>query len=282
MPKAEINSRKKNWFSKSFKSSKKKVIVIRLQGAIGIRSQGQSALTMESLRETFDDAFGRNPDLICLAINSPGGSPVQSALIASRIVELSKEYKIPVWSFVEDVAASGGYWLACAGEKIIAHNSSIVGSIGVIAAGFGFEKLIEKMGIQRRVYTSGTHKSQLDPFLPENLTDIEHIQKIQKDIHEDFVSYVKERRGTKLKEDVEPLFEGDFWSGKKGLELGLVDELNTLYPTLKKQFGKKFKIRYMQMSQGSFLKRLFGLKTKNLNEIVDIMEEKTLWSQYGL
>lgn len=276
------NSSKTCWLRRIFGPKKARVIVLRLAGVIGQKAHGQGSLQFESLREPIDEAFKNKPDLLCLVINSPGGLPGQANLIADRILELSKRYNVPVWSFVEDVAASGGYWLACAGEKIIALESSILGSIGVVASGFGFPKLLEKIGVERRVYTSGQTKNQLDSFLPENQDDIKRIKDIQNDIHQHFIAYVKERRADRLQADDEILFQGDFWSGKKSKELGLVDEIGLLYPTLYAKFGKNVKIKYIQLAQGSFIKRLLGLHQKPLDHLVETIDAQMLWSRYRL
>ncbi len=178
-----------------FGSSKSTVAVFRLDGVIGKAGGFKSGLTLDSTNDLIEKMFKMdNLDAICLSINSPGGSPVQAELIASRIIALGKEKDIPVYSFVEDVAASGGYWLACAGEKIYASRSSIVGSIGVISSGFGFHEAIEKLGIERRVYTAGKTKSVLDPFQPAKKADIDAIKKLQQEIHGHFIILVKKRR----------------------------------------------------------------------------------------
>lgn len=278
----ETKSSKNCWLRCLFGPKKKRVTVLRLAGVIGQKSHGQGSLQFESLREPIDEAFKSKPDLLCLIINSPGGLPGQANLIADRILELSKRNNIPVWSFVEDVAASGGYWLACAGEKIIALESSIIGSIGVVAAGFGFPKLLEKIGVERRVYTSGQTKNQLDSFLPENQDDIKRIKDIQNDIHQHFIAYVKERRGNRLQGEDDILFQGNFWSGKTSKALGLVDEIGLLYPTIYAKFGKNVKIKYIQLAQGSFIKRLLGLHQKPLDHLIETIDAQMLWSRYRL
>src|SRR5208282_2783942 len=180
---------------------------------------------------------------VALALNSPGGAATQSALIAARVRQLAEEKGVPVIAFVEDVAASGGYWLAAAADEIYASETSIVGSIGVISAGFGFHELIARLGIRRRLYTAGERKSLLDPFLEENPADVERLKALQGEVHEAFKAHVRARRGSKLKASEEVLFNGEFWTGKRALELGLVDGIGELRETLRRRFGDKVRLR---------------------------------------
>jgi signal peptide peptidase SppA len=238
-------------------SLKPTIAVFRLAGVIGRVSSFKSGLTLESTNALIEKMFKiDNLDAICLSINSPGGSPVQAELIASRIISLAKEKEIPVYSFVEDVAASGGYWLACAGERIYASRSSIVGSIGVISSGFGFHEAIEKLGIERRVYTAGKTKSTLDPFKPTKKADVEALQKIQEKIHDHFIDYVKKRRAGKLTQNDDFLFNGAFWSGEMALDYGLIDGIDNLYSFIKKNYGENTKIINIEPKQSWVKKRL--------------------------
>ena len=223
---------------------------------------------------------------VAIIINSPGGSPVQSALIAEKIISKSKEKKKKVLAFVEDVAASGGYWLACAADEIIIDNNSILGSIGVISPGFGFTELIKKLGIERRVYTSGKSKSFLDPFKEEKKDDVKRLKHIQEQIHENFISYVKKRREKKLKINKKSeIFSGLFWVGNKAIELGLADEIGSLQSTLKYRFGKKTKIKFIE-NKKSFVQRKLSSTIPgsliNPDQFIETLEEKALWSRYGL
>ena len=203
--------------------------VVRLSGVIGISTPLKPGLTLASVARSLDRAFSmRNARAVALSINSPGGSAAQSHLIYRRIRALADEKKIPVIAFVEDVAASGGYMIACAADEIVCDASSIVGSIGVVGGSFGFDKLIEKIGIERRLYTSGEHKAMLDPFLPEKPEDVERLKAIQREIHESFIALVKERRGDKLDSRETALFSGEYWTGQRGRELGLVDAVGDL------------------------------------------------------
>ena len=193
---------------------------------------------MAGIARTLDRAFGmRNAAAVALAINSPGGSPAQSHLIFRRIRDLAEEKKRRVIAFVEDAAASGGYMIACAADEIIADPNSIVGSIGVVGGSFGFDKLIAKLGIERRLYTSGEHKAMLDPFLPENAEDVERLKKLQREIHDDFIALVKSRRGGKLAGD-DSLFSGEYWTGRRALDLGLVDAIGDLRSVLASAFWR--------------------------------------------
>ena len=213
----------------------------------------RGAFHLASLARVLDKAFTmRRAKAVALVINSPGGSPVQSALIANRIRDLARKNDLAVLAFVEDIAASGGYWLACAGDQIIANGASVVGSIGVISSGFGFDKAIAKLGIDRRVYTAGTQKGILDPFRPENKDDIAHLKTMQADIHQQFIDAVKKRRGSKLKQGEVDLFSGAFWTGRRALELGLVDRIGELRPVLQDQFGKNVEIKVMQPKRSLF------------------------------
>lgn len=272
------------------KAQKSVVSVLRLNGVIGAAGFMKKGMSLEALEEVIEKAFEqKHLKAVALSINSPGGSPVQSALIAGRIRELAEEKDVPVYAFCEDAAASGGYWLACAGDEIYAHSSSIVGSIGVISAGFGFTELLEKIGVQRRVYTSGDSKSQLDPFSAEKASDIKHLKSLQNDIHEQFKDYVKSRRTDKLKEDEKKLFSGSFWTGAKAEEFGLVDGLGELRNICKEKFGDKTKFVEAEMSK-SFIQRKLGLGSKlsgfNLSgvgqEVLSSAEERFWWSRIGL
>lgn len=259
------------------------VHVLRLQGAIsagGIRS----GLNAKDLEPILKRAFKKGVTGVALAINCPGGSPVQSALIAARIQALSLQHKIPVYAFCEDVAASGGYWLACAADEIYVDESSIIGSIGVIASGFGFVDAIKKLGVERRVYTSGASKNILDPFKPEKAEDVNRLLELQEDVHEGFKAHVKNRRSGKLKAADDELFTGAFWTGKRSLELGLVDGIGHMYPVLQHKFGDKVEITEITAAKGWGLKRFgFGAAAIDLPEAaLNTLETRALWSRFGL
>jgi len=261
------------------------VPVIRLSGVIvsgGLL--GRAGLSIETTAPLLARAFAqRGAKAVALAINSPGGSPVQSALIAQRIRLLAREKNLPVIAFVEDVAASGGYWLACAADEIVADAASIVGSIGVISAGFGFKDLITKMGIERRVHTSGENKSMLDPFRDENPEDIERLKRLQGEIHAGFKDWVRERRGGKLKGEESMLFSGEFWTGRRGLELGLVDSLGELRIVLQARYGEK--VHLPVIAPRRRLLSRFGLGS-GIDSIGPTMlaalEERAHWQRFGL
>src|SRR5580658_3774537 len=223
---------------KRFRRDQPVVPVVRLTGVIGFGTPLRPGLSLAGVARMLDKAFAMpNAPAVALAINSPGGSPVQSHLIFRRIRELAEEKKRKVIVFVEDAAASGGYMIACAGDEIVADPHSIVGSIGVVGGSFGFTKLIEKIGIERRLYTSGDHKAMLDPFLPEDPGDVERLKKLQRDIHDSFIALVKARRGGKLTGPENDLFSGEYWTGVRGLELGLVDALGDFRGVLRERFG---------------------------------------------
>jgi serine protease SohB len=258
-----------------FLASPPKVNVVRLNGAIMTR---QGGLNDQSLAPAIERAFRKGkPTAVALSINSPGGSPVQSSLIAARITRLAQEKELPVYAFVEDVAASGGYWLACAADKIFVDPSSIVGSIGVISAGFGFDQFIGKHGIERRVYTSGRSKSQLDPFRPENPEDVARIKSLQEEIHQAFIAHVTASRAERLSKEAE-LFDGAFWTGAKGVELGLADGIGHLVPTMKDIYGDKVKLSVFGPKRPLF--RRFG--TELASGLTAQVEEQALWARFGL
>jgi signal peptide peptidase SppA len=260
------------------------VHVVRLHGAIGVGTPLRPALTLQAMGETLERAFSKKGiQAVAISLNSPGGSAVQSALIYGRIRALAEKHKLPVYIFCEDVAASGGYWLACAGDEIYADPSSIVGSIGVIAASFGFVEAMEKLGIERRVHTSGENKSILDPFLPEKPEDVERLKAIQGDVHEAFKSLVRERRSSKLKETDGELFSGAFWSGKKALDLGLIDGLGHLQDVLRQKYGEKVEIKVIEKPQGWGLRRLgFGIDSDFTASAIEALETRAMWARFGL
>ncbi|RYE87117.1 MAG: S49 family peptidase, partial [Hyphomicrobiales bacterium] len=218
--------------------------------------------------------------VVAIVVNSPGGSPVQSRLIAKRIRDLADEHGKTVLVFVEDAAASGGYFIATAGDEIIADPSSIVGSVGVIMAGFGFVEAIDKLGVERRVHTAGKNKSTLDPFLPEKAEDIERIKQLELDIHRVFIDWVKMRRGAKLTRSDDELFTGEFWAGVRGLDLGLVDALGDLHQTLRDRYGPEIQTKVIEPKRGLFTLPSLGFSLTS--DAVAALEDRTLWSRIGL
>jgi len=269
------------------------VPVVRLTGVIGFSTPLRPGLSMAGIARTLDRVFAmRNAAAVALAINSPGGSPAQSHLIFRRIRDLADEKKRRVIAFVEDAAASGGYMLACAADEIIADPNSIVGSIGVVGGSFGFDKLIARLGIERRLYTSGEHKGMLDPFLPENADDVERLKKLQREIHDDFIALVKSRRGGKLADD-DNLFSGEYWTGRRALDLGLVDAIGDLRSILRQRFGDKVLTPLISAERGFFGRRLFGATRGDLmasglaqsglaEDMISALEARALWARYGL
>ncbi|MDU9002250.1 S49 family peptidase [Sedimentitalea todarodis] len=252
------------------------VSVVRLHGAIGMA--GRRSLNDHALAPILEKAFRRGkPDMVALEINSPGGSPVQSSLIGARIRRLSEETKVPVVAFVEDVAASGGYWLAAAADEIWADESSVVGSIGVISAGFGAQVFLARQGIERRVYTAGKSKSMLDPFRPENEEDVARLRVILGDIHDNFIAHIKARRGQKL-DTTKDLFTGEIWLARRATDLGLIDGIGHLKPKMKARFGDKVKFRRHEMRR-PFLSR-FGAQI--MDDAVAGIEERAAFARFGL
>ena len=249
------------------------VPVIRLAGTIGT---GRSALSDAGLAAIIEKAFRMKPAAVALVVNSPGGSPVQSSLIAARVRRLAAEKSVPVHAFVEDVAASGGYWLACAADQIWVDASSIVGSIGVIFASFGFPELMARQGVERRVVAAGKQKSFADPFLPQKPEDIERLKALQAPIHDAFIAHVKARRGNRLAEA--DLFNADIWVGQRAVDLGLVDGVAHLVPKLKSLYGDKVKLVPLGQKRG--LLSRFGLNMAE--DALASVEERAVWARYGL
>lgn len=256
-----------------------------LNGAIGIGTPLRPALTLKSVGPVLERAFKRKGlAAVAISINSPGGSPVQSAMIHARIRELAEEKNVPVLVFCEDVAASGGYWLACAGDEIYADESSVIGSIGVISAGFGFVEAIAKLGVERRVHTAGESKSMLDPFQPEKPEDVAHLLGLQADVHHAFKELVKRRRGRKIKADDGEIFSGAFWSGRQAMARGLVDGLGHMHQVLKQRFGEKLVIKSLHQGSGWGLRRL-GINTQVTDiagNALEALETRALWARFGL
>jgi signal peptide peptidase SppA len=260
-----------------FMKSDPLVAVVRLQGAIMANSRG-AGLNDQSIAPAIERAFKKGkPVAVALAINSPGGSPAQSSLIASRIRRLAEEKDVPVHAFVEDVAASGGYWLACAADKIWADQTSILGSIGVISASFGFQEAIAKIGVERRVHTAGESKSILDPFRPEKAEDVERLKSLQLELHETFIDHVKSSRGERLQDHPE-LFTGAFWTGNKSVELGLADGIGHLVPKMKELYGDK--TRFAVYGQKRSVLGRFGLSLAS--ELATGLEERAAYARFGL
>ena len=270
-------------FKKIF-SRNVQIPTLRLSGVIASQSGiMSSSLSINNLDKLIEKLFSdKKSPAVALIINSPGGSPTQSSLIAKKIIDLAKVKNKKVIAFVEDVAASGGYWLACAADEIYIDQNSILGSIGVISPGFGFVDLLKKTGIERRVYTSGKSKSFLDPFKEEKQEDINRLKDIQEQIHDNFISYVKSRRGSKLNQTkLEEIFSGLFWVGDKAIDLGLADGIGTLTQILENKFGKKIKIKMINQKK-SFLQRRFSSSVFNSDEILNKIEERIMFSRFGL
>ncbi len=271
------------------------VTVVELNGVIGGGGPGRKGLTLQRLEKSIEAAFKPSKlSAVALAINSPGGSPVQSRLIFNMIRRLAREKDIPVIAFIEDVGASGGYILAAAGDEIYADESSIVGSIGVISGGFGFTEAIARLGVERRVHTAGENKSTLDPFRPEDPEDVARLKSILDELHRQFIDLVKERRPGKLADD-EALFSGAFWAATKAKELGLIDGTAHLGDFLRARYGKDVRIKRISPETGSLLKKLLsgsetaagdgfgsGLSLIDPDRLLEAVERRALWSRFGL
>lgn len=275
------------FFSRLFR--KRPVVpVVRLAGAIGIQMPLMSSMSLASVSKQLDKAFAyKKAAAIALVVNSPGGAPAQSHLIHQRIRQLAERNKKKVIVFVEDVAASGGYMIACAGDEIIADNYSIVGSIGVVSASFGFEKMLKKLGIERRVYTAGDNKRQLDAFLPAKPEDVRRLKSLQLAIHKDFIALVKKSRGKRLKGSDKSLFNGEYWLGEQALKYGLIDGIGTLRGTLQQRFGNHVAMPLIAPPSGFFARRIPGMSGAILPDdwartAIAAAEERSLWGRYGL
>jgi signal peptide peptidase SppA len=277
----------RGWLRRRFGRGGPIIPVIRLQGIIAADLR-PGRININNVAPLLQKAFAmKAAPAVVVIINSPGGSPVQSRLIAKRIRDLADENGKRVLVFVEDAAASGGYFIAAAGDEIIADPSSIVGSIGVIYAGFGFPQAMERLGVERRVYTAGRNKSTLDPFLPAKESDIERIKANELDIHQVFIGFVKARRGQKLKADDDTLFTGEWWSGLRGLELGLVDSLGDTHQVLRERFGPDVRIRPLTQKRPFFSLPRFGILGDAgagglAADALAAIEERALWSRFGL
>ena len=267
------------------------VPVVRFAGAIGVVTPLRPGLLLSTIARTLERAFETpRACAVALAINSPGGSPAQSHLIFQRIRQLADEKHIPVLAFVEDVGASGGYMLACAADEIICDQYSIVGSIGVVGGTFGFPKLMEKLGIERRLYTAGDRKVMLDPFLPEKPEDVKRIKAIQQDMHQHFIALVKSRRSDKLRGADKALFSGEFWPAEKAVALGLADGIGDLRSTLRARYGDKVHTPLISAERSMFGRRLPGVNVIDAlarnsglaDDIVSAIETRALWGRFGL
>ncbi|MBS0530226.1 MAG: S49 family peptidase [Proteobacteria bacterium] len=270
------------------------VPVVRLSGVIGAVTPLRPGMTLAGLAKTLERAFAvKNARAVALVINSPGGSPVQSRQIYLRIRQLAQEKKLPVLVFVEDVAASGGYMIACAADEIFCDPSSILGSIGVVGGSFGFTELIRKIGVERRLYTAGEHKATLDPFLPENPDDVARLKALQREIHATFISLVKQSRGARLKGSDDLLFTGEYWAGERSVALGLADAIGDLRSTLRARFGDKVRTPVIAASAG-LLSGLLGRKSAGAgtlasldgigglpDDLISALETRAIWAKFG-
>ena len=265
-----------SWFRKKFKKSGT-IAILRLEGIISTGGRFGGGINDQSLAPLIDKAFELSRlKAVALIINSPGGSPSQSSLIAARIIRLSQKKGIPVLAFCEDVAASGGYWLACSADEIYADENSIIGSIGVISAGFGFHEFITRQGVERRVYTSGEEKSMLDPFKPEKKDEILRLKAIQKGIHENFKNFVTKRRTGKI--SGKKIFTGEVWEAARAEDLGLIDGIGHLETIISKKFGEDVKYKKLERKRGLFSK--FG--KASIDSIFETIQEKIIYSKFKL
>jgi signal peptide peptidase SppA len=270
------------------------VPVVRLSGLIGAVTPLRPGMSLAGVARMLERAFSmKNAKAVALVINSPGGSPVQSRQIYLRIRQLAAEKKLPVLVFVEDVAASGGYMIACAGDEIFCDPSSIMGSIGVVGGSFGFPELIKRIGVERRLYTAGEHKGMLDPFLPENPDDVARVKAIQREIHATFIALVKERRGTRLKGADDVLFTGEYWAGETSVALGLADAVGDPRSTLRARYGDKVVTPVVAPSTG-LLSGLLGRRSAGAgtlgsldgvaglpDELISALESRAIWAKFG-
>ena len=265
----------------SFFRKKKIVPHIKLSGVIGNVGKFKQGIDFSGQEEIISKAFAlKKAPCVAITINSPGGSPVQSHLIYNFIRQQAKKNKKKVIVFAEDVAASGGYLIACAGDEIYANSSSIIGSIGVIYSSFGFTELIKKIGVERRVHTAGKNKSTLDPFQEEKKEDIERLKNIQLDLHKDFIEVVEKSRGAKLKKDTGiELFSGEFWSGRKAKDLGLIDGIGNADQILKEKFGDDVIIKKFEKAKGWLARKLSS--ESSTEQVINILEERSIWQRYG-
>jgi signal peptide peptidase SppA len=270
------------------------VPVVRLSGVIGAVTPLRPGMSLAGVARMLERAFAtRNAKAVALVINSPGGSPVQSRQIYLRIRQLAAEKKLPVLVFVEDVAASGGYMIACAGDEIFCDPSSILGSIGVVGGSFGFQELIKRIGVERRLYTAGTHKAMLDPFLPENPDDVARVKGLQREIHAIFIALVKQSRGSRLKGTEDVLFTGEYWAGETSISLGLADAIGDLRSTLRARYGDKVQMPVIAPASG-MLSGLFGRRSAGAavlgeldgiaglpDEVISALETRAIWAKFG-
>jgi signal peptide peptidase SppA len=270
------------------------VPVVRLSGLIGAVTPLRPGMSLAGVARLLERAFAtKNARAVALVINSPGGSPVQSRQIYLRIRQLAAEKKLPVLVFVEDVAASGGYMIACAGDEIFCDPSSILGSIGVVGGSFGFQELIQKIGVERRLYTAGAHKAMLDPFLPENPDDVARVKTLQREIHGIFIELVKESRGARLKGNDDFLFSGEYWAGETSVSLGLADAIGDLRSTLRARYGDKVLTPVVAPATG-LLSGLLGRKSAGAgtlaslgdvaglpDELISALESRAIWAKFG-
>ena len=268
------------------------VPVVRLSGVIGAVTPLRPGMSLAGVARTLERAFAtRNARAVALVINSPGGSPVQSRQIYLRIRQLAAEKKLPVLVFVEDVAASGGYMIACAGDEIFCDPSSILGSIGVVGSSFGFQELIKKIGVERRLYTAGAHKAMLDPFLPENPDDVARVKALQREIHDIFIALVKQSRGTRLKGADDVLFTGEYWAGETSISFGLADAIGDLRSTLRARYGDKVLTPVIAPATG-MLSGLLGRRSAGTlasleaipglpEELISALETRAIWAKFG-
>lgn len=280
---AELTTPRRNWLQRILRRGRTTIPVVRLHGVIAAE-QRQGRLNIATVGPLLERAFAiKSAPAIAIIVNSPGGSPVQSRLIGKRIRDLADEHNKPVLVFVEDAAASGGYFIAIAGDEIIVDPSSIVGSIGVIMAGFGFVGTLEKLGIERRVHTAGNNKSTLDPFLPEKQSDIERIKRFELDIHQVFIDAVKMRRGARLKAADDQLFTGEWWTGMRGVELGLADSLGDLHEVLQNRYGKDLHLKFIAPKRPFFGLPRLGFSAQALStDFVATIEDRAIWARLGL
>jgi signal peptide peptidase SppA len=270
------------------------VPVVRLSGVIGAVTPLRPGLTLAGIAKTLERAFAtKHAKAVALVINSPGGSPVQSRQIYLRIRQLAAEKKLPVLVFVEDVAASGGYMIACAGDEIFCDPSSILGSIGVVGGGFGFQDLLKRIGVERRLYTAGEHKATLDPFLPENPDDVARLKALQREIHAIFIALVKGSRGERLKGTEDVLFTGEYWAGEKSVSLGLADKIGDIRSTLRERYGEKVLTPVIAPASG-MLSGLLGRRSPGAgslaafdgigglpDDLISALETRAIWAKFG-